>query len=57
MMVLPQRGRRVLVAEPNEYLTAAGAFDVHVRRLVLTRRRVHVDPKGALVVHLDHAGS
>jgi hypothetical protein len=30
---------------------------VHVGRFVLTRGRVHVDPKGALVVHPDHAGS
>jgi hypothetical protein len=30
---------------------------MNVRRLVLARRRVHVDAKGAVVEHLDHETS
>ena len=57
VMVLP-KGRRCLgVAQKDEDLSAAIGLDVHMRRLVFSRRRVNVDLKAALVVGLDHDGS
>ena len=48
-----KRRTRLLVAEPHQHFTPSGALNMNVRRLMLARRRVHVDAKGALVEHLD----
>ena len=57
VVILPHGRTRLLpVAQADQHLTATGAFDVHVRRFVLTRWRVDVDPKSAFFVNLDHDG-
>ena len=33
VVILPQRGRRLLIPQENQNLAAFGAFDVHVGRL------------------------
>lgn len=42
---------------PRESVAGVRALHMHVWRLVLARGRVAVDPKGAFIVHLDHARS
>jgi hypothetical protein len=54
MVILPEGRRGILITEPNQHLTAARAFNVNVRRLVLPRRRVHVDSKRAILEQFDH---
>jgi hypothetical protein len=57
VMVLP-KGRRCLgVAQEDEDLSAVIGLDVHMRRLMFSRRRVNVDLKAALIVGLDHERS
>jgi len=57
VVVEPERRGRLLIAELDKHFAPSGAFNMNVRRLVLARRRVHVDAKGAVVEHLDHETS
>jgi hypothetical protein len=54
VMVLPEGGRYLIVAQENENLTTVPGFHVDVRRLVFSGRRIHIDLKASLVVDLDH---
>jgi hypothetical protein len=54
MVVLPKRGRSLVIAQKNEDLSPVGGLDVDVRRLVLPRRGVYKDLESTGVVYLDH---
>src|SRR5688572_27669134 len=56
VVVLPERGAGVFIAQLDQHLAAARTFDVHVRWLVLARRRVDIDCKRALVMDPNHGG-
>lgn len=55
MMVKPKSWSGLLFAESNNHFSASRALHVNVGRLVLARRRVHVDAERTFFVHLDHA--
>jgi hypothetical protein len=54
VMVLPEGRRCLIVAQENENLSSVPGFNVDVRRLVFSGRRVHIDLKASLVVDPDH---
>jgi hypothetical protein len=53
VVVLPKRGRSLVIAQKNEDLSIVGGLDVDVRRLVLPRRGVYIDLESTGVVFLD----
>ncbi len=57
VMVLPQRRRCVVVAEPYQNFATAGALNVDVRRLMFTWRRIDIHAKGPFLVYLNHCES
>jgi hypothetical protein len=57
VMVLPKGRRSIGVAQKDEDLSAVLGLDMHMGRLMFSRRRVNVDLKAALVVGLDHERS
>jgi hypothetical protein len=54
MVVLPKRGRSLVIAQKNEDLSPVGGLDVDVRRLVLPRRGVYIDLESTSIVHLGY---
>lgn len=54
MVVLPKRGRSLVIAQKNEDFSPVGGLDVDVRRLVLPRRGVYIHLESTGIVHLDH---
>jgi hypothetical protein len=57
VVILPQGGRSLVVAEANQNLSSVRGLDVDMRRLVLPRRGVYIDFEIALIVDLDHSRS
>jgi hypothetical protein len=55
VVILPERGRRLLIPQEDEHLAPVGAFDVHVGRLVFPWRGVYIDAEGTFLVKLHHA--
>jgi hypothetical protein len=54
VVVLPKRRGRLPVTQENEDFASVRALDMHVRGLVLPRRRIHVYLESAIVVDPHH---
>jgi hypothetical protein len=55
MVILPKRGRRLLVTEENQHLAPSSGLDVHVGWLVFSRRGVHINAESTFLVNFHHA--
>jgi hypothetical protein len=57
VVVLPESGRRVFVAEADQDFTSLCALHVNMRRPVFSRRRVDVHPERPFFVDPNHVRS
>jgi hypothetical protein len=57
VVVLPERRRRVFVAEADQDFTSSCALHVDMRGPVFSRRRVDVHPERPFFVDPNHVGS
>jgi hypothetical protein len=57
VVVLPESGRRLFVAEADQDFTSSYTLDVDMRGPVFSRRRVDIHPERPFFVDPNHVGS